>query len=93
MEQASELELSPREQHHVDELMVQFAAIVDKAPTTEARMQKSINTSVYLMDRMMLRGKNIMEATIRMQQDPSQEKEIKQQLSKQPFLPQVRIVA
>jgi hypothetical protein len=93
IEEAQSMQLTSREQYHVDQLVTQFTAIIDKAPTNEARIQKSINTSVYLMDLMVLHGKKVLEARIAIEQDPAHADAIRKEMSKDPFLPKVRVIA
>ncbi len=86
------LKLSPREQFHVSNIVKQFELIIDKAPTNEARIQKALNTSVYLLDLVALHGKGIIQLSISSENDPAAKKLLKQQLAKNPFVPKLKIM-
>lgn len=87
-----DVKLSPREQFHVDRIVAQMDAIIQKAGTDEQKLQKSLDVSAYLLDTLVGKFKNTVTLMMQAQNDPSKEIQLKREMIRTPFLPNVKVI-
>lgn len=65
--------MTPREKFHVSRIVAQMDAIIQKAPTDEAKLQKSLDVSAYLMDVLASRFQDVVVLAMQAEHDPLKE--------------------